>query len=100
MQSSKSTANHDYSNVFLRAKSDIESLLSARGIKTSEASILVLGCGYNYPDVILWSAIAKQVNGIDVLEAFWKDGFMARYKNFRKNGWGITKSFAATLFNR
>lgn len=93
-------ANHDYSNVFLKSKSDIESLLNARGKKISDSNILIIGCGYNYPDVILWSTVAKQVIGIDVIDAFWKDGFGARYKDLRRDGRGITRSFANTIFDQ
>lgn len=100
MRSAKTTANHDYFNVFLKSKNDIESLLSARGKKVSDANILILGCGYNYPDVILWSTVGKQVNGVDVRDAFWKDGFGARYRNLRRDGRGIASSFANTIFDR
>lgn len=100
IHSAKTTANHDYFNVFLKSKSDIESLLNDRGRKISDANILILGCGYTYPDVILWSSVAKRVIGIDVIEVFWKDGFGARYKNFRRDGRGIARSFANTIFGR
>ena len=93
-------ANHDYSNVFLKNKNDIESLLNVGGKKISDSNILILGCGYNYPEVILWSSVAKQAIGIDVIEAFWKDGFGARYRDLRRDGRGITRSFANTIFDQ
>jgi hypothetical protein len=52
IRSAKIKAKDDYYNVFLKSKKDIESLLIARGKKTSEIEILVLGCGYNYPEVL------------------------------------------------
>jgi SAM-dependent methyltransferase len=100
LNSAKITANHDYFNAFLKSKSDIESLLTNRGTKISDANILVLGCGYIYPDVILWSTTAKQVTGIDVIESFWKDGFTARYRNLRKDGLSITRSFVTAILNQ
>ena len=81
VHSAKTNANHDYFNGFLKSKKDVESLLNDKGKQVSEANVLILGCGYNYPDVILWSTVAKQVVGVDVKDAFWKDGFGARYKN-------------------
>lgn len=63
-------ARHDYANVFLRSMRDIASLSPT---KLSECSVLVLGCGYNYPDVILYSTVAKRVAGIDVVEVFYRD---------------------------
>lgn len=100
IHSAETAANHDYFNVFLKSKSDIESLLSAMGRKISEANILILGCGYNYPDVVLWSTVAKRVIGIDVLGAFWKDGFGARYRSLLKGGRGIVRSFANAVVDR
>ena len=100
IHSAKTVATHDYFNAFMKSKNDIESLLNERGKKISDANILILGCGYNYPDVILWSTVAKQVIGIDVREAFWKDGFMAKYKDLRRGGRGIFGAFANTIVNR
>jgi SAM-dependent methyltransferase len=100
IHSAKTTANHDYFNVFLKCKSDIESLLNARGRKIPDANILVLGCGYNYPDVILGSTVAKQVIGIDVREAFWKDGFRALYHEMREAGYGRLVALARVFLDR
>ena len=44
--------------------------------------------------------MAKKVVGVDVKDAFWKDGFRARYKNLRKNGRGMAGSFVNTVFDR
>jgi SAM-dependent methyltransferase len=97
IRSAKATANNDYLTLFLKPYADVESLLNARGRDIADANILVLGCGYHYPEVILWSTVAKQVIGIDVRKVFWKHGFRARYKDLRRGGKGISGSFANTI---
>lgn len=64
-------ARHDYENVFLRSMKDISQLLT---IPLTDASVLVLGCGYNYADVVLYSTCCKDVVGLDVVNAFYRDG--------------------------
>ncbi len=88
MWSGKTFAQHDYQNVFLKSKEDLASLLKTCGKTLSDASILVLGCGYNYPETILFSRVVKQVIGIDVRTAFWKDGLRALYHEMREAGYG------------
>ena len=67
------TAQHDYFNSFLKSKADITKLLPK---PLNDSSILVMGCGYLYPDVLLYSTCAKEVVGIDVIDCFWRDGFL------------------------
>ena len=64
-------ARHDYEDVFLTSKRDLAALLE---IPLERAAVLVLGCGYNYPDVILFHEIVQEVVGLDVLPAFYRDG--------------------------
>ena len=66
----------------------------------SPGSVLVLGCGYNYPDVILWSIIAKEVVGLDIRKSFWKDGFWSLYRELRANRYGRIYSLAKTWIDR
>jgi len=73
----RANAEHDCRNVFLRSRRDIEGLLA---VPLKEAAILVLGCGYAYPDVILFSEVAQRVVGLDVADAFYRDGFMGAYR--------------------
>lgn len=61
---------HDYRHVFLKSYRSIAALLP---IPISEAKVLVLGCGYTYPDVILYSSIAKEVVGLDTTPTFFRD---------------------------
>lgn len=71
---------HDYENVFLRAQKDVISVIKC---PLTEASILVLGCGYHYPDVILFSRVSKCTVGLDVLGAFYRDGIARAFHDVR-----------------
>lgn len=95
--SSVETAKHDYFNVFLKSKTDIENLLTT---PLSEASILIVGCGYRYPDVLLYSHFAKEVYGLDVIDVFYRDGFLALYQDLRKEGKNIFRSLLSTIARR
>jgi len=74
-------AEHDYHHVFLRCKEDLSELL---GPRLSDSKILVLGCGYNYPDVVLWSSVARMVVGVDVIHVFWRNGNAALHYDRQK----------------
>jgi SAM-dependent methyltransferase len=64
-------AAHDYQNVFLKSCAEVAEF--ARRSLT-DASILVLGCGYTYPEVVLFSTVCRHVVGLDVISAFYRDG--------------------------
>jgi len=64
-------AAHDYEHVFLRARQDLERLTPT---SLSECALLVVGCGYHYPDVILFSRLVARSVGIDVLPTYFRDG--------------------------
>lgn len=66
-------ADHDYNDVFRRSSADVSRLLP---MPLAEARVLVLGCGYTYPDVVLYSTVAKSVVGLDVLDLFYRDGLI------------------------
>lgn len=85
-------ATHDYSNVFLKAQKDITQLTHC---PVAKASILVLGCGYNYPDVILLSNISENVIGIDIIGAFYRDGYIQTFRDIR-NREGTLKALIKT----
>lgn len=85
ISSGKTQARHDYRNVFLKSTRDLTAILMVRDMRISDASILVLGCGYNYPEVVLWSTVSKRVVGIDIRKAFWRDGFFALYLDYRRS---------------
>ena len=70
---SSGKADHDYFNSFLKSKADVQRRLS---MPLERASILVVGCGYLYPDVLLYSTCSKKVVGIDVKKRFWRDGLV------------------------
>ena len=73
---SRDESDHDYFNVYLKSRSDLEKTLSK---SLRDASLLVVGCGYLYPDVLLYSTCAKKVVGIDVINSFYRDGLLKTF---------------------
>tara|TARA_B100000315_G_scaffold250688_1_gene283938 strand:- start:183 stop:1094 length:912 start_codon:yes stop_codon:yes gene_type:complete len=86
------SADHNYKNVFLKEVKDIESIT---GRNISDLKVLIMGCGYLYTDVLLMKNVAKEVVGVDVLEIFFKDGYIKLFRNYLKNN----KSIISSLFN-
>ena len=70
---------HDHNTVFLNCKKDINGLLDN---PLCDSSILVLGCGYMYSDVILFSSNVRSVIGLDLLRAFYRDGLLKTYREY------------------
>lgn len=89
-------AKHDYENVFLKGMKQIGQKLP---IPLSEASLLVLGCGYNYPEVILYSGCCKHVVGLDIISAFFRDGVWRTLRDNRTRE-GLGSSLLRTGFER
>ena len=92
-----SEAEHDYFKCFMKSKADLKKDLL---IPLKDASILVIGCGYLYPEVLLYSTCANKVVGIDVKECFWRDGFvkmalisLKKHKGWKKVIYGISNTF-------
>ena len=85
---SKREAEHDYFTCFLKSKADLKKDLL---IPLKDASILVIGCGYLYPEVLLYSTCAKKVVGIDVKECFWRDGLLKKVLTSSKKHKGHKK---------
>jgi len=90
-------ADHDYNDVFRRSSADIASLLP---VPLSEARVLAVGCGYTYPDVVLFSTIAKSVVGLDVADSFYRDGWMAYMRGRRQMGRNLLRSAWQTVKRR
>jgi len=90
-------ADHDYHDVFIKSKKDIEKIMS---VPLHKAYILVIGCGYRYPDVLLYSNYSNNVYGLDIEKCFYRDGFFCLYQYFRKLGKGYFASLYNTLRNR
>ena len=82
-------AKHSYYNVFLKCKNDLEKLLDS---PFAEISILVIGCGYHYTDVILFNNYCNEVIGLDVEKAFYRDGYLATVKSEMSSGKGLIKA--------
>ncbi len=90
---SEGKADHDYFNCFMKSKADIEAALS---IPLKKASVLVMGCGYLYPDVFLYSTCVNYVVGIDVKSCFWRDGLSKTVLTSLKSRKGL-KSIVLTI---
>jgi len=88
---------HDFVNVFQKCQQDIAELL---GPGIDGARVMVLGCGYNYPDVALWSTVADEVVGVDVRLVFWRNGFGQLYKCLRHDGRGRFRSIGESVYRR
>jgi len=90
-------ADHDYCNVFLKSKKDLEQLLS---IPLNKASILIIGCGYRYAEVILYSSIIKNVYGLDNEGIFYRDGIKSLYYYLRSKDNDVFLSLYDTYLKR
>lgn len=90
-------ARHDYFDVFLTSKEDISKEI---GDGFEKASVLVLGCGYTYPDVALWSTVAERVVGIDVAASFYRNGWSRLYRSCRAKGAGPLRSLLEASYRR
>ena len=90
-------ADHDYFNCFLKSKKDIEKLLP---LQLKEASILIIGCGYRYPDVLLYSSCSKNVCGLDIQDTFYREGFKSLYDSFKMKNKGVLASLYNTYSKR
>jgi SAM-dependent methyltransferase len=92
-----SKADHDYTDVFSRSRADIAALLP---MPLSQARVLVTGCGYTYPDVVLYSNVAKSVTGLDVAGTFYRDGWAAFMQSKLREGKNLPKAIWLTLKRR
>lgn len=76
-------AQRDYNNVFKKEFKLINQYLGKNINKKSK--ILIFGCGYNYPDVYLFSTITKDTFGVDIQETFYRDGLIKLIKFYKKD---------------
>ncbi len=90
-------AEHDYHHVFRKSLADIVEL-SPRPLE--QAHILILGCGYTYPEVVLYTPLARFVAGLDVMGAFYRDGIWATFRDLRRRGGHPALSFVKALAYR
>ena len=95
--SDRSNARHDFCNVFQTSRSDISKYLP---VDMRQAKVLILGCGYNYPDVALWSSVAAQAVGVDVREVFWRNGQHMLYDSLRRSGQSRLRSLMESVYKR
>jgi SAM-dependent methyltransferase len=95
--SDRSNARHDFYNVFQTIRRDISKYLP---VDIKEAKVLVLGCGYHYPDVALWSTVAAQTVGVDIREVFWRNGQHMLYDSLRRGGQSRLRSLMESVYKR
>ncbi len=91
------SADHDYFNVFLRSRRDLEALLP---VPLAQARMMVMGCGYRYPDVLLYSTCAHEAVGLDVRSPFYRDGWLAQFHQQRRVGKSVTAAFYNAVAER
>jgi hypothetical protein len=65
----------------------------------NNASILILGCDYHYPEVILFSRVFKHVIGLDIIGAFYKDGIAKTWIDMKERG-GAFKALLKAMLRR
>jgi SAM-dependent methyltransferase len=87
---------HDYNNVFQRSRSDVSEML---GTPIYQASTLILGCGYCYPEVVFYSTCCRTVVGLDTIGAFYRDGIVKTLKDIHRRE-GLVPSMLKTMFER
>jgi len=97
LSSGRTQAAHDYHNVFKKRSKEISELSH---VDVSKTRVLVLGCGYNYPDVVLWSNASELAVGVDVRRVFLRNGFRALNREYRGQGNGFSKSLVKAIVNR
>lgn len=95
--SDRSDAEHDFRDAFLRSKRDIS---QHTHVDLRQAKVLVLGCGYHYPDVTLWSSEAGQAVGVDIREVYWRNGLSLLYGSMRLKGQGRFRSLTESIYKR
>lgn len=88
-------AKHDYDNVFLKNRRELTGLLP---IPLRDASILVLGCGYNYPDVVLFSDISRYAVGLDIIDTYYRDGVIQLFRDLRNRGISSIKALVGAYY--
>ncbi len=93
----RADAKHDFLNVFQMCVKDVSSYITT---DIRRANILVVGCGFHYPDVILWSNSAEEVTGVDVRTVFWRNGRSMLYTNLRSKGRGPARAIVETFYLR
>ena len=95
--SARATATHDYFNVFLKRKTEIEEL---ECVDLPNARVLIIGCGYHYPDVSLWSSVSKSAVGVDVRTAYLRNRFAVLNHSYVAEGKNLAESIARSAFLR
>lgn len=96
-RSASEVAAHDYRTAFLKS---VRWISSASDVPIKRACILVIGCGYNYPDPLLWSSTCSLAVGADVRTAFWKRGIFPLAKELSRSGTNTACALARAIILR
>jgi len=83
-------------NTFLRSRYLMNEVLKR---PINNASILILGCDYHYPEVILFSRVFKHVIGLDIIGAFYKDCIAKTWIDMKERG-GAFKALLKAMLRR
>jgi len=76
--SPEAEALHDYSNVFLKLERRLTELLEPK--PSREWRLLDMGCGYHYPNVVLFHGGGAEICGVDVEPVFFRDGRVSTFR--------------------
>lgn len=88
-------AKHNFLNVFLKSKKD---MIKFTNNSIINKKILIMGCGYHYSDVILYSNISNYVVGLDIIRTFYRDGFINTFQSRKIYGKeSIVKAFFTSI---
>jgi len=75
-------ARHDYYNVYRKTYKELKNIST---LSEKNWKILDIGCGYHYPNVILFTNDGIDIEGIDILPKFYKDGLLKNSTGRKKN---------------
>lgn len=90
-------AIHDYNNVYMKARRWIS---TEQGLELKNSKMLVIGCGYNYAEPLLWASDCDYVVGVDLRNSFWRTGFKSLVAELRDSGEPRIRAYARALIRR
>lgn len=78
LRAPRQTAFHDLEEVFGKLIGRLDELSP---LPRSDWRILDVGCGYTYPNLILFANQGVDIHGLDIVGAFYRDGLLARWRS-------------------
>lgn len=98
LQSPMFQAAHDYANVYLKLLAEMKQLSKLFNIPLEHASILDVGCGYHYPNVILFTENGFKIEGLDIIDIFYRDNIIKIIKIYKFNLKQIIKILLKNIY--